>query len=81
MTFTKDDIITTDKYLYAFNDIYYKTDVLYNNSPIKWRNKVHHPPSKNMDIIITGHSDYDINDTCVDLYTPKIWYTVNNQTI
>ena len=80
MTFTKDDIITTDKYLYAFNDIYYKTDVLYNNSSIKWRNKVHHPPSKNMDIIITGHSDYYINDTCVDLYTPKIWYTVNKQT-
>ena len=78
--FTKDDIITTDKYLYAFNDIYYKTDVIYNNAPIHWRNKVHHPPRKNMDIIITGHSDYGINDTCVDLYTPKIWYTVNKQT-
>jgi GT2 family glycosyltransferase len=81
MTFTKGDIITTDKYLYAFNDIYYKTDILYNNSPINWRNKVHNPPRKNMDIIITGHSDYDINDTCVDLYNPKIWYTVNKQTI
>ena len=80
MTFTRDDIITTDKYLNAFKDIYYKSDVIFINSPIEWRNNIHNPPSKNMDIIITGHSDCSINDTCVDSYNPKIWYTVNKQT-
>jgi len=52
MTFTKDDIITTDKYLNAFNDIYYKTDVIVYNKSIIYRNIIIKPPKKNIKILI-----------------------------
>jgi hypothetical protein len=80
MSFTKYDIITTDKYLNSFNDIYYKTDVIFYNKPIIWRNKVINTPQKNMKVLISGHSDYPIIDNYVDYYSPKYWYTVNKQT-
>ena len=80
MNFTKADIITTDKYLTAFKNLYYKTDVIYNNNHIEWRGNIHNPPSKNLPVIISGHSDYPIIDRHVDYFNPLIWYTVNKQT-
>ena len=80
MNLKKNDIITTDKFLNSFREIYYKTDVLYNNNKIIWRNSEHEPPKKNMNVIITGHSDYPITDNLVEYFNPKIWYTVNKQT-
>ena len=77
MNFTKDDIITTDKYLNAFPNNYYKTDIIINKNTINWRNKICHPPNKNTNLLITGHSDYSINDNDVEYFSPKIWYTVN----
>jgi hypothetical protein len=79
MKFTKDDIITTDKYLNAFQNNYYQTDVIINRNLINWRNKLLHPPHKNMNVLITGHSDYSISDNEFNYFSPKIWYTVNKQ--
>ena len=81
MNFKKTDIITTDKYLTAFKKLYYKTDVIYNNNQIEWRGNIYSPPSKNLPVIISGHSDYPIIDRHVDYFNPRIWYTVNKQTI
>lgn len=65
------EIITTDRYRHAFPDLYFKTDEVY------WRR---HPPRPNLPILITGHSDYGVTDELVDLYKPRVWFTVNKQT-
>lgn len=80
MNYTKDEIITTDTYYNNFKDIYFKTDVIVKNNKISWRGINVYPPTKNMDAIISGHSDYGIYDSHVELFSPKIWYTVNKQT-
>lgn len=80
MNFTKDDIITTDKYYNNFKNKYFKTDIIHKNNKINWRGIYVAPPTKNMDVIISGHSDLGIHDSHVELYSPKIWYTVNKQT-
>lgn len=78
--YKKNDIITTDRYLDAFPNIYFKTDTVKLHRSVFWRNKIVNPPPKNLNIIITGHSDYDITDELVDFYNPKIWWTVNKNT-
>lgn len=80
MIFTKDDIITCDKYYNNFKNIYFKTDVIVKNNKINWRGKDIYPPTKNMDVIISGHSDSGIHDSQVELFSPKVWYTLNKQT-
>jgi hypothetical protein len=80
MYFTKDEIITTDKYWKAFPEIYYKTDVIQYKKPMVWRDNKLFPPIKNTPIIISGHSDYAITDENVEYYQPKIWFCVNKQT-
>jgi hypothetical protein len=60
--------------------LYYKTDVIYNNCSINWRGNIIYPPNKNLQLIISGHSDYPIIDSYVDYYNPKFWFTVNKQT-
>jgi len=79
MKFTKDDIITTDKYLNAFPDFYYKTDCFFSESMV-WRNKIVTPPPQNLPLLISGHSDISIENYMVDAYNPQIWFSVNNQT-
>lgn len=80
MIFTKDEIITTDKYQQAFPEIYYKTDVIQWKESILWRDSILNPPIKNAPILLSGHSDYAITDEMVDYYHPKTWYCVNKQT-
>jgi hypothetical protein len=80
MIFTKDDIITTDKYYNNFKNIYFKTDAIVNNNIFNWRGINVYPPTKHMDVIISGHSDFGIHDSQVELFSPQIWYTVNKQT-
>jgi hypothetical protein len=77
--FSKEDIITTDRYQEAFPKDYYKTDCIVNKSSMWWRGNLVEPPSKNKNIIISGHSDYGINSDLVNYYTPKVWWTVNKQ--
>jgi hypothetical protein len=78
---TKEDIITTDKYFRTFPENYYKTDCITQKSAMWWRNVLVKPPPKNSNLIISGHSDYGITDDLVEYYNPKIWYTVNKQTV
>ena len=80
MNISKEDIITTDKYLQEFPNNYHKTDVIFNNSSMIWRDNHINPPNKNLPLLVTGHSDYPITDNLVDLYNPKIWFCVNKQT-
>lgn len=80
MIFNKEDIITTDKYYNAFPNHYFKMDVITNHSTIYWRGNIIYPPKINLPIIISGHSDYSVDNTLVDFYRPKIWFTVNKQT-
>jgi len=80
MIFVKDDIITTDKYFQAFPNLYYKIDVITHNSPINWRGNVVYPPTVDLPIIISGHGDYCVDNRVLELYHPKIWFTVNKQT-
>ena len=80
MIFEKDDIITTDKYYNAFPNHYFKIDVIINHSIINWRGNIIYPPTIDLPIIISGHSDYPIDDRVVDFYHPKVWFTVNKQT-
>jgi hypothetical protein len=79
---TLDDIICADKYLNHFPHHYYKTDVFHTNSKIEWRNKIIEKPKQyRLKLIISGHSDYSINDKHVVLYNPCIWFTINKQTL
>jgi hypothetical protein len=78
--FTKDDIITTDKFLHTFPNIYHKTDVIVQKGPIIRRGKIMYPPPKNETILISGHSDYGVTNELVDYYNPNLWFTVNKQT-
>ena len=80
MNITKEDIITTDKYYNAFPHLYYKADVIILGTEFNWRDNIITPPDKNLQIIISGHSDYAITDTVVDLYNPNLWFCVNKQT-
>lgn len=80
MIFTKDDIITTDKYFQAFPTYYFKIDVITNNTPIFWRDNIIYPPTTDLPMIISGHGDYPLDDKAVEFYRPKIWFTVNKQT-
>jgi hypothetical protein len=78
--FTRDDIITTDKYLSLQSEdiVYVKTDLLTNNvSSMVWRNKPH--TSRPAKVWITGHSDYPINETVFNTYQHncKEWFTIN----
>jgi hypothetical protein len=80
MLFTKEDIITNDKYFQAFPEHYFKIDVITNNSPMTWRDTVIYPPNIGLPIIISGHGDYPVDDKAVEHYHPKIWFAVNKQT-
>lgn len=80
MKFTKEDIITTDKYYNNFKNIYFKADAIVYNNIFNWQGINVYPPTKNMDVIISGHSDFGIDDSHVELFSPQLWYTVNKQT-
>jgi hypothetical protein len=77
---SKDDIITSDKYLQAFPDNYYKTDCIVSNTSLSWRDRQINPPSRNQKLIISGHCDYPITDNLVEYFNPSIWWTINKQT-
>lgn len=79
MIWTKDDIITSDKYLVSFPKYYYKMDVIMYNKPIIWRNKIHNPPSHHEKIIISGHSDFPVTDQVVRRYPLAKWFGINKQ--
>jgi hypothetical protein len=80
MQWTADDIITSDKYLKAFPNDYYKTDVFYTNHPFTWRDGIQKLPESNARLLVSGHSDYPIVDEIASRYPNACWYSVNTQT-
>lgn len=74
------DIICMDAFLDAFPGHYHKADTVKLRSAIRWRNGVSYPPSPRQKLVITGHSDYDINDDDVHTYSPDVWWCINKQT-
>lgn len=80
MNWSVHDVITTDKYLSAFPNNYFKTDVFYANHPLVWRGTMAPLPQSNIDIIIAGHSDYPITYDIAQRYPSTKWFCVNKQT-
>jgi hypothetical protein len=78
--FVESDIICTDKYLAAFPDNYFKTDVFYNNFRFCWRGSIAAIPSQFDKLIIAGHADYPITSEIVSRYPSAEWRCVNTQT-
>jgi hypothetical protein len=79
MSWKADDIITTDRYLAAFPNDYFKTDVFY-TGPCFWRGKVAYLPKPWQSLIVVGHSDYCITEEIANRYPKAKWYCVNKQT-
>lgn len=82
--FDANDIITGDRLLALDTGnkriAYIKTDVLYNERAMTWRNKPHsHRPA---DVWITGHSDYEISSHIFETYQHSCdrWFCVNKNT-
>jgi hypothetical protein len=79
MSWTAEDVITTDRYLAAFPKNYFKTDVFY-HGPIEWRNRIVYPPKRSDTLLVVGHSDYSITEDIANRYPNAKWYCVNKQT-
>jgi hypothetical protein len=62
--FSTEKVITTDRFLKAFPDLYHKTDFLF--SPGVWRNTAVSPYTGESSVIVVGHSDYEVNDNHLD---------------
>jgi len=78
-SWTKDDVICTDRILSAFPSSYFKTDVFCMRDPVNWRGCMVIPPPVNQTLIIAGHSDYPITDSIVDRYPRSTWFAVNSE--
>ena len=79
MSWTAEDVITTDAYRQAFPGDYFKTDVLTYRRAMVWRDTVLSPPSGFRSRIICGHSDDSVTDEIVQLYPAGSWWGVNSQ--
>ena len=80
-TYCKDDIITTDKYLQFCKDNniqYIKTDYFKVEKKFVWRNELH-PTLLNSKILVTGHSDYEIDKNIFNKYSLEYdkWFAIN----
>ena len=78
--FTKEDLITTDKYLSLQSEdiVYIKVDLLVNNlESMIWRDKNH--TSRPAKIWITGHGDLPIDATVFNTYQHNCteWFAIN----
>ena len=80
MNWTKDDVITSDKYLAAFPRNYYKMDAIYYGRSIVWRNVWHNPPPPSARLIVSGHSDFPVTEEIVRKYPFARWFGINKQT-
>ncbi len=80
MEWTKDDIITTDKYLAAFPHNYCKTDAFYVAEGISWRGLYQRIPQQLPEFVVCGHSDFPITEQIVQKFPYTRFYAVNTQT-
>jgi hypothetical protein len=79
MNWTKDDVITTDKYLAAFPNDYYKTDIFF-VPPVMWRGRFRPRPPFTAKLIVCGHSDFPMIEPIARHYPLAKWFCVNKQT-
>jgi hypothetical protein len=79
MQWAESDVITTDKYLAAFPQNYYKMDLIHYGRVMEWRGRVYRPPTALSRFIVSGHSDFSITDGLVRNYPLAKWFGVNNQ--
>lgn len=77
MDWTAEDVICTDKYLAAFRDDYYNTEILRRKIPLVWRDVLYTPTTDFKNRRVCGHSDFPINDELVDTYPTGSWWGVN----
>ena len=78
---TEEDIISTDKYLNFCrnNNIQYiKTDYFKADKQFLWRNELH-PILINSKIVVSGHSDYEIDENIFNKYNLNYvkWFSIN----
>lgn len=78
----RDDLLRQDGYWQAFPQHYFKTDCLRFDQPFGWRGHVLYPPPHGQGgkLMISGHSDYPIDDAIVERYQPEVMWCVNKQT-
>lgn len=77
MGWTAEDVICTDKYLAAFRDDYYNTEILRRKIPLIWRGVLYTPTTEFKNRRVCGHSDFSITDNIVDTYPTGSWWGVN----
>ena len=80
MNWIKEDVITNDKYLDAFPNDYFKTDIIRYRRGLLWRGVAHYPPRGLRERILCGHSDYEITHEMTHYYSAKVWWGTNTQT-
>ena len=79
MNWTREDVITNDKYLNAFPDDYFKTDIIIYKRGLLWRGQMRYPPRGPVGHILCGHSDYGVTYETTCKYSASIWWAVNSQ--
>jgi hypothetical protein len=79
MDWKVEDVITTDRYLAAFPNNYFKTDVFY-HGPIEWRGRIVYPPTRSYTLLVVGHSDYPITENIANRHPNAKWWCANKQT-
>lgn len=77
---TKEDILTSDRFLAAFPSNYHKMDVFYaRQGMISWRGRLCHCPPRSETLIVSGHSDFPIVDALLNVYPHATWWGTNTQ--
>lgn len=75
---TADDVICGDRFLSAFPNNYFKTDIFYVRGTFGWRGRIVVPP-RLQQVIICGHSDYPLTDEIAARYPRATWFSTNTQ--
>lgn len=74
-----EDVICGDRFLTAFPNNYFKTDIFYVRGTFSWRGRVIYPPRLQR-VLLAGHSDYPLTDEIADRYPRATWFSTNTQT-
>lgn len=80
MEWQPENVIATDKYIAAFPENYHKTDVFYVKDPVDRNQSILRRPHVSTPFIVTGHSDYSIQDIHTRMYPNTKWFCVNSET-
>jgi Exostosin family len=79
MDWKPENVITTDKYLHAFPNHYFKIDTFYSINPVTWRDKLISRPPTTIPFVVTGHGDYPVQEFHMQMYPRTKWFGTNIQ--